>query len=210
VGLTGVPTTFYIRAKDKYGNLRTSGGDAYVVRFQGPCGVDQDTGAEYSSCANASSTNLAARGEPEPAHLPNVRTHIFDLGDGSYLASYVLTAGGTYAMAVKLHGLHIRGSPFQVTASPDAAVLAAATGATFAGALGSLPVAPSLARSLASSLLGSLARSLSPSLPPSRSLSLSLTAPPSQAPTSARAVPRPCLITWVRGSTSSTWSTCQT
>ena len=65
--------------------------------------------------------------------MANVRTFVFDLGDGAYLASYVLTVGGSYAMSVRLHGQHIRGSPFAVTAWPDVSVLAAATGATFAG-----------------------------------------------------------------------------
>jgi hypothetical protein len=137
VGLTGVPATFYIRAKDKYGNLRTTGGDGYHLSFQGPCGIEQDSSAQYPACVNASASYLDKAKCPsacnEPAAVPHVRTYVFDLGDGSYLASYVLTAGGQYAMSVKLHGLHIRGSPFVVTASPDAALLPAATGATFAG-----------------------------------------------------------------------------
>ena len=130
-GLIGVPATFYIRAKDKYGNVRTTGGDAYRLSFQGPCGIAQDTGQQHPACVNASATYRP--GEPEPATVANVRTFVFDLGDGAYLASYVLTVGGSYAMSVRLHGQHIRGSPFAVTAWPDVSVLAAATGATFAG-----------------------------------------------------------------------------
>jgi hypothetical protein len=133
IGLTGVPTTFYIRAKDKYGNLRTTGGDGYSLSFQGPCGINQDTGSQYASCTNSSTTHSASKGQMEPAAVGGVRTHVFDLGDGAYLASYVLTAGGKYAMSVKLQGLHIRGSPFQVTMSPDVTALSAHTGATFTG-----------------------------------------------------------------------------
>ena len=80
------------------------------------------------------SAHRAARSEVgAPAAVGGVRTHVFDLGDGAYLASYVLTAGGQYAMSVKLQGLHIRGSPFQVTMTPDVTALTAATGATFTG-----------------------------------------------------------------------------
>jgi hypothetical protein len=58
---------------------------------------------QYGACINASTSNSAARGETEPAAVTGVRTHVFDLGDGSYLASYVLTAGGRYSvLALKL------------------------------------------------------------------------------------------------------------
>jgi hypothetical protein len=58
-----VPTTFYIRAKDKYGNLRLTGGDAFHISFQGPCGTQQDTRAqvlflELQQCCNSAATVL--------------------------------------------------------------------------------------------------------------------------------------------------------
>jgi hypothetical protein len=50
-----VPTTFYIRAKDKYGNLRLTGGDAFHISFQGPCGTQQDTRAQvFCACVCSS------------------------------------------------------------------------------------------------------------------------------------------------------------
>jgi hypothetical protein len=67
-----VPTTFYIRAKDKYGNLRLTGGDAFHISFQGPCGTQQDTRAQVlflelqQNCNRAITKLRHAAGHPRP------------------------------------------------------------------------------------------------------------------------------------------------
>lgn len=102
--------------QDKYGNLRSTGGDLYDISFEGPCGLDIDLN-QHSSCGFPT--------QPPPM------VNIVDVGQGGYVAMYTLTVGGRYTMSVRLHGLHIRGSPFNVVSQPDAALLVAATGATF-------------------------------------------------------------------------------
>lgn len=93
IGLVGVPATFFIRSKDKYGNLQNSGGDLFEIDFAGPCGTDQ-TAEEYVNC-----TDII---DPQP-----VRS-VIDLGGGEYFAMYTLTRGGKYDMRVTLHNIHIR------------------------------------------------------------------------------------------------------
>ena len=116
VGITGIPATFYVWSRDKYGNPQRAGGDVYQLDFTGPCGYAVD-GEEYANCSNAT----------EPAPM----THVVDLGRGEYFASYVLTRGGRYTMSVRHKGVHVRGSPFGVQMQPDAAALEAHTGAEF-------------------------------------------------------------------------------
>ena len=87
-----MPSTFSIRARDKYGNPRTTGGDAFALVLRGPCGLwelDARLQQPLPACSSAATTPLPAR-------------DVIDRGDGTYLAVYTLTRGGRYWINVQV------------------------------------------------------------------------------------------------------------
>ena len=90
VAVAGVPCSFSIFAKDKFGNQRDEGGDEFVVKARGP-----------------------------PGSNPVIAV-ITDNKDGTYLAEFTCTADGDYFIDVKLERLDIQQSPFVLTVDPSA------------------------------------------------------------------------------------------
>lgn len=87
------PTSFIIQARDAHRNMRTRGGDGFVVEI-----ISEISG---------------------PVFLPTLQ--IQDLTNGKYLVSYTIPSAGEYKVHVEFQGTFggcvgsIRGSPFTVT-----------------------------------------------------------------------------------------------
>jgi hypothetical protein len=106
--------TFSIRAKDRFGNHITNGGDSFTVLLKGPL---DDSPAYHASSTFASTVNNVTRALP-----------VVDGRDGLYHVEYTVTVVGRYSLEVMLTSsaahwqllpfnqtlAHIWGSPFTI------------------------------------------------------------------------------------------------
>lgn len=83
--------SFTIKAIDRLGNQKKSGGDVFEVDFQS----DNDNGVP-------------------------VKTEITDLGNGSYRVTYSASKAGKYAVHVRIGGHAVANSPFKIEIVPSA------------------------------------------------------------------------------------------
>jgi hypothetical protein len=110
------------QARDDQGQRRLSGGDAFSVTIA-PCsaGACSSTAARGASASAPAFSSAAA-----PAAGPLLPAHVEDLGDGTHLASYCITAAGRHQLHVTSpEGTPVADSPYPLLVR-GAAVPAAA------------------------------------------------------------------------------------
>jgi Filamin/ABP280 repeat/Calponin homology (CH) domain len=79
--------TYTFQAKNKHGENKTYGGDAFTVEIK----------------------HRAAKGDTEEA---DIESEAIDNEDGTYTAKYKLDGEGRFSVSIKLNGKHVKGSPF--------------------------------------------------------------------------------------------------
>ena len=107
--IAGTTTEFSITSVDALGNARDVGGDVFSV-------------VAIYSVAPPTKIRLWENGSRVPSSNIPVVGNVFDAGNGTYFGSVRPTIAGHHDVAVRTHGLHIKGSPFFLLVEPSSAI----------------------------------------------------------------------------------------